>query len=38
MERNAAMPVTLGDGLAALRLAECALQSARTGRVVVVTG
>jgi myo-inositol 2-dehydrogenase/D-chiro-inositol 1-dehydrogenase len=31
---DAPMPVTLHDGRQALRLAECALQSVRTGRVV----
>lgn len=33
---DAPMPVTPDDGRAALRLAECALQSALTGRVVIV--
>jgi myo-inositol 2-dehydrogenase / D-chiro-inositol 1-dehydrogenase len=35
---DAPMPVTPHDGLQALRLAECSLQSALTGRVVVVSG
>jgi myo-inositol 2-dehydrogenase/D-chiro-inositol 1-dehydrogenase len=30
------MPTTVRDGVLALRLAECAVESARTGRAVVV--
>jgi len=37
LERSAAMPVTVRDGCQALRLADCANESVRTGRVVSIS-
>lgn len=36
LEAGKPMPTTVRDGVMALRLAECAVESARTGRTVAV--